>query len=47
MLFVGKAETAGGSDHMFMPDRTSSHIFRKRGLRLTGAMQYASYQGEP
>ena len=47
LLFVGKAETAGGSDHMFMPDRTSSHIFRKRGLRLTGAMQYASYQGEP
>ena len=47
LLFVGKAETAGGSDHMFMPDRTSSHIFRKRGLRLTGAIQYASYQGEP
>lgn len=46
LLFVGKAETAGGSDHMFMPDRTSSHIFRKRGLRLTGAMHYASYPAE-
>ena len=47
LLLVGKAETAGGaSDKMFLPDRTSSHIFRKRGLRLTGAAHYTSFAAD-
>ncbi len=35
LLFLGTAESVAGSDELFVQDRKSGHIFRKRVLRAT------------
>ncbi|MGB1234751.1 MAG: chemotaxis protein CheB [Planktomarina sp.] len=47
LLFLGTAESVAGSDEMFVHDRRTSHIFRKRKLRAQSAHQQYSMPNLP
>ncbi|KII18144.1 chemotaxis protein CheB [Phaeobacter sp. S60] len=39
LLFLGTAESVAGSDELFVQDRSTSHVYRKRSLRAHQAQQ--------
>ncbi|WP_424928109.1 chemotaxis protein CheB [Amaricoccus tamworthensis] len=41
LLFLGTAETVAGSDELFIPERHSSHIYRKRSIRRPEITPYS------